>query len=295
MDLSKIFKYLWKQTSDLEITMNCILVLDGIRTSWLFEDDEYLKSNGEFYRIIKIINKLGFFHFEDFRGQVLIMKKGTKITFDKNNYTHKELGEFLSYPCAGDIVDGRNYGFHIKMTYKKHTKAIMSMVCKNKANIKIGILLMDLLDLLERLNLKIKMCYQFNKKFTMKQILDTYQKYQQNEIVTINNEMKKEILQNLINHSYEFLVCLYENKIVDIFEKKYTQLMITLMCTCASEYKFNSFHAITNDDDLKNACETETYQKTKFIVKTLQNLYQIIIPKEYIDDFIEKIREDYSQ
>ena len=116
MNLSKIFLDLYKQNLPVDIILNSILVRENVRNSFLFESA--LDTNT----------------FPDFKFVDLIQNNyfiGKLIT--KN--TEIDLGNFLSYPCAGDIVNNRNYYFDIDIIYNDELYQLIGMVCGKIKNL----------------------------------------------------------------------------------------------------------------------------------------------------------------
>jgi hypothetical protein len=292
----QIFKVLWKRTKDLELSINCSLVLGKIRNSFLFQHEGYTEYNGMLEKVIEIINGFGCFRLIKIDQGILIMNKETKLSFDKDNYTNKELGIFLGYPCAGDIDDNRNYSFHINADYGKYHDNIYSMICGNKDNENIYNLFDNIKEFVLKINKHVKITCEMSKihDYTMKDELmalkilqKQYNSKKKVHNVNIKKSLKKSILQTLTNGDCAFVVELHNDNEknhffeIDLFDKKYIEYTLSLMLMIEADEYYNILQNIPDEETFGKICTIISKQKALHQKNYLENVYHLDLSEEY--------------
>lgn len=264
-----------------EISTNSFLLEDQIRKSFVIQyHDPVVKS-----AIKNIITKyFNDFKFYDVKHGLLVTLSSTKITFDLENYTDKDLGDFLEYPCSGDIVHERDYVFNINAKYYKFDKLmnIYAFICsdKNKSKSiefynKIKYYFENVLN--KYLENKIELSYEFKKIYTISNIIDLYER---GEMV---NEIKEEIINVFYNHNFVLLSNLYKNEKINIFDSKLKSFIITILYLCNSEFEYGFIaQFLRNYDDKKKSIDLDLATKSDWTANVLRNLYNIKITDEDI-------------
>lgn len=115
-------KYYYKEV------FNTLLVLCRIRNSFMIQRIDY--RDNRYKHIFNIITNMvynnPYLKTEEIDQGIIVMRKDTSFSL-KYNYTHKELGEFLSYPYAGDIENGEYY-YEIIVKYKEFECQLFGMI-----------------------------------------------------------------------------------------------------------------------------------------------------------------------
>lgn len=211
-------------TLGLEVAIHCLLVYYDFRPSVLLET--YISSN--FNETIDKIKK--YFHnfiFTDFLPYGILISNVIP-TFNKSNYTEKQLGEFLGYPCAGDVINGRDFAIQVLMTYKGITAQILGFIC-SKENMN------ELEDFFDRLkkfinkinidnNIQIDLFHEIKKIYEPLELIH----YIENNMIDKNIEA--EIWHILNNYGYSLLEELQNNSTIDIFSLKYMLIQLLILC-----------------------------------------------------------------
>jgi hypothetical protein len=195
------------------------------------------------------------------------MEKSTSIDFDINNYTEKQLGDFLSYPCAGDTAeigpDDSKYSIHyiLKIGNAKHH--IINMVCKEKTS-QINQFTNKIENFIDKFNKlskrKIEFVVEFNKLYSIPHLINSVKKEE------IDQEIKNQIYSLFENFTYQIFLIVQSENILDVFDKKYK---LVLLATLAHIYAEHSNNA--------RVYSNEHYNKTVSVnADTVINLFDIL-------------------
>ena len=280
MNLSKIFSTLLTKTDDLDIIINSLLVLGGIRKSFLMQpiDIKYKKSEEHFDNMINIIkNTFSNFKFVKIDQGTLITKKETTVPFKLDNYSSKELGEFLSYPCAGDIEKDRNYSFHIMIKYKNKEDSIGDMICKDKNNPKIMEFVNQIKNFIANIDKNLELEYIIKKIYTINDLINSIREYK------LNNEIKDEVLNILANFSYGLLYILHLNNKIDIFNKKYKDFLVIILYDCKTASETPNYLTVEMSRTEKHRIyELMIIKKMDYVSNILRDIFDILITEEYM-------------
>lgn len=291
MKPSEVYTLLWKKTKDLELAINCALVSGKIRNSYLFQHEGYPEFNGKLQWVKDIIIGLKCFKLVKIDQGILIFNKNTTLTFDKDDYTHEELGLFLGYPCAGDIDDKRNYGFHIYAEYKGYCENIYAMICGEITD-DVNLLFNDIKDFMLKINKDIIITCKISKiyDYSMNDQISALKNYPETKI---KKSLRDEILQTLTNNDCELIVELHHKNVIDVFNKKYIKYILSLMLTISAEIRYSILQNISDEKDFNKIGEIISRQKALSQKNYLENMYGLDITAEY-DEHIENIDHDWD-
>lgn len=282
--LALIFDILIGKTGSMHYSINPILVHQDIRKSYLIQPiDDCIKEFG-FNKMIRLIKK----HFPNFNfikmDQGILVTKEEKAPFDIHKYSEKELGEFLSYPCAGDISTKRNYIYKITATYdnyfgnyhfKYYDDDIICMICNDPYNnIELKDLTSDVIHAIISLNIYLTDKIQYDIKINkLNSILDLVDIVSKNDIVDDN--YKSEILNIFNNYEFSIMSIIYDHQIVDIFDLKYRELIVKILNFCYQ-------HSINK----KSEIFTDIKSKVDYICDIFNDQYGHKINDDIIDEAI---------
>jgi hypothetical protein len=276
--LALIFDILIGKTGSMHYSINPILVHQDIRKSYLIQPiDDCIKKFG-FNKMIQLIKK----HFPNFNfikmDQGILVTKEEKAPFDIHKYSEKELGEFLSYPCAGDILADRNYIYKITATYNNqfgyYDDDIICMICNDPYNNKelkdlTGKIIYVIMPLNIYLTDKIQYDIKINK---LNSILDLVDIINKNDVV----DNKNEILNIFNNYEFSIMSIIYDCQIADIFDLKYRELIVKILNFCYQ-------HSINK----KSEMFTDIRSKVDYICHIFNKEYNHKINDDIIDEAMD--------
>lgn len=248
----------------LEISLNCLFLDNKIRDSFLIQIllniDNYIEIN---IKIIDTIQKyFNNFKFIYINQGVLVTKNNTIIPFQLDNYTDRELGDFLGYPCSGDINDNRNYSFSIYGVYNNRHEQIYGMISKDNNNPILNNFIVKIVNFINKLNghidNQIILDIKFKKLYNLDDVINC----------VINNnicdDIQNEIVNLLYNHNFQLLVRYHNNKLIDMFNKDFSEILYFILIICKTEqlypldYKILPKFVYNNDIMKKNKLISET-------------------------------------
>lgn len=128
---------------------NTLLVLCRMRNSFMIQRVDY-QSKNIFDIIINMIYNNPYLKTEEIDQGIIVMREETLFTLAPN-YTDKELGEFLSYPYAGDIGIGK-YHYNILIKYKGVECQLFGMISRTDGTDKSKKFEMDLNNFFSYIN-----------------------------------------------------------------------------------------------------------------------------------------------
>jgi hypothetical protein len=104
---------LLNKIQSLETVINCYLLYYDVRKSFLMQP--YMnETRKDLYKVYDIIRQYFPLYFTiDIDQGLLVTKINTNIPFDINNYTDKQLGNFLSYPTAGILINKLSFAYSV--------------------------------------------------------------------------------------------------------------------------------------------------------------------------------------
>lgn len=265
----KLFLEVTTKLKYLEHSFGSIFVYADIRPSMFITELEEIK---------KIISIFPNFKYTEYRDGYFVHKKETNIPFVIGNSTEYEFGSFLGYPCAGDIIDNRKYGYQISATYKGSTEIIYGMICGD----------------MEKGSDRYRKVKQFEKKIYT--FVDDLNKYLDDKIVlvtTINkiytpielfeyigtdkltDAIKDEVIEVLWNGRAGILVALHSNEIINIFNDEYTYLIKHLLLQANASFEWSI--PFNNE-----AYDVYVTQNIKYLCDVLKYQHNVIVSEEII-------------
>lgn len=220
--MSKLVKLIDKLGFD--VAMHCTLVYYNFRPAVLLET--YVSPN--FDKVIDKVKKyFSNFIFTDFLPYGILISN-IHPPFDKSNYTEQQLGDFLGYPCAGDVIDGRDFAVQVWLTYKMKAINMLGFVC-SKANLS---KLEDFFDKLKKIINKINL----DNELQIELFNEIKKIYEPLELIDyIENDMVDKYIETVIwhilnNYGYSLLEELHNNSVINIFSLKYMLIQILILC-----------------------------------------------------------------
>jgi len=112
---------------------NTLLVLCRIRNSFMIQRIDY-QDKDIFDIITNMVYDNPHLKTKEINQGIIVMRKETPFTL-KHDYTNKELGEFLSYPYAGDIEVGE-YNYSIIIRYNGFECNLFGMIASKDGTYK---------------------------------------------------------------------------------------------------------------------------------------------------------------
>lgn len=282
MDNKKIFLEMFNKIKDMDIVINMLLVKNDVRKSFMIQEFGKYKSKKYVDKIIKILQSYYpiMTSLKVFSG-ILIYKNTTNIPpqFKNNTYTEKEIGELLSYPCAGDNVNKRNYGINFYLQYKKQEYEIFGMMCEKQDNKNLIKFIENTKKFISSLDLNMRLKINIKKIHTIQSIIDIMLKSE-----PIDNKLKEDIYDILYNYEYVLLVILHNNKVIDLFDKKYRHTLITIMHLCNVKTKFDrEIDLISKKEDYDKIYKNIVLKNISFICDILRGVHDVLINQKYIE------------
>ena len=304
MNLSKIFLDLYHKNIELDVIVNSILVYENVRNSFLLE----LGSKNYDTTIDILLNTFKIFKpvilkDKDHIYGILITKNNTEIPskytteekniFDITNMTdsHKDLGIFLSYPCAGDDWNSPDFFLNIDVLYEKHSAQLIGMACTRNKNISA---LKDFINQIKKciesinsgLKKPIKIKVSFNKKYTIDDIIKYYLSGK------INKTISKEIQTIFFQGQFIILNLLYKDKIFDFYDKKFTEFIVFCLNICKTHFDINCVPFHSTNEEYYEWIRQNTCKYTKLVIGVFNDMYGIKIDeKKYLNKTYDIINE----
>lgn len=229
---------------------------------------------------------------------ILILRKETEITFDLEQYTQKELGELLSYPCAGDIFANRNFSVSYHILYNNRDYSLFTSIC-GKIVPEIEILYQKIRLLIEEINLyfndnKMICEYRIVPIITIDTLINNiindriYQEQEDEEGKEEEKEeterLKYEVRNTFYNSFHIILNILEENSVFNIFDPKYKQFLLYLLVEEKSETECQILSLIEDKKKNKEVQKLLFKGKNDFTVNMLTTVYDVIIDQKYITE-----------
>lgn len=309
MNLSELFLRLYAyQIIPLNIILNSILVYKDIRNGFLIEIGyknykeilDILEKNYPNFKFVEMISKEN--SYQTTYGTLVVKKdyvlpsKPYDISHLITAESHKELGDILSYPCSGDMdLKNQRFLFSIHVEYLKKPEQLIGMICSKKRSI----------SELEKFIKKIKNCIdEINKNIT--DPIDLWSDFEKMDIYDdvikqyiadqIDDELIKYI-NNMFNNVFPILIFLQRDKIFDIKDKKFKQLIIFLLnLATVNNMAFDILMSepkeqVKQNEEYKEVEYSNAYENTKLIIKLFHDLYNIKIDDKYMKMTEEYVRE----
>lgn len=222
-DRKEVFDHIYKQTNSLQIATNSLLVLDGKRTAFLIESDQHIVKTLGMDAIVKIINR--YLKSIDTPYGLIVHKKDREIDFDKIK-TDKDLGELLSYPCAGDAInfENRKFTYTVIVKYKNETidqvrwkleNLLMAVICIKKSDKIFKKLVENFQKSINNIDSQLEIVYVKDRIGNMTKIIQKLENKKK-----LKEYEKEYILSIFIQDKLALINDCYENKHINIFKKK---------------------------------------------------------------------------
>lgn len=267
---------------DYVIPFNCLLVLNNIRKSFMIQWIDYNEQHPDSLKTKTFIDGIktifpNSFNFVTINQGVLVMKKTVEVDFDVKSYTDKQLGDFLSYPCSGDIAEiGPNdskYGLDYILKIEEsehHTINIISMVCKEKTDLidQFTNKLENFVDKFNRLSKqKIQLVMELDMLYSIPYLMDHIKKEK------LDREMEDQIFNLFLNFNYPIFLVIHSEKILDVFDKKYKFVLLAVFAHIYAEH-INNLRVYNLDHENKDLSV-----KTDAVITLFDQLVDIKIDK----------------
>jgi len=198
--MEQLFNKLYQLTKSVEYSLNPILVKYNIRKSYLIQKD-YNITNNIYNKYLELL-KTNFEDVKFIRINQGILFTYTDLSFNKNNYNEYELGEFLSYPFPGDLINKRNYRISINLVNncENINQEIISFIAEKKTNIELEKLFFNINQFISNnFNINYFIIINIDKLYTLKYLVENLDK--------VNKSfLKKKYIYNLFfNYKYELI------------------------------------------------------------------------------------------
>lgn len=240
-DYKHIFRVLLDGIGSLSLAIYPILVEEDIRQSFLIEYDNVYNVNPE--SLEKYYEEFFNFNYIKTEWGIFITKK-KELSFDIHNYTDKEMGEFLSYPCAGDINGGREYRFEIILSNESNNEQLVGMVCKVNKSPELENFIAGIKSIVDLVDHNIKFQVVFEKLYEF----DTLITYAKEEILAV--EIRQVIINKFFNYGFVLLNILHNTRKFDMFDSKNKMLLIMILNMCKNDEKMRHHGFITESNYL---------------------------------------------
>ena len=320
MDLSKIFLELYDKNVEVDVIINSILVYENIRKSFLLElhskkYDATLQIIKQTFKNLKFIilkSKIEPLYniygtlitqpetFDNIYG-TLITKNGTEIpsayiTEEKDVYDitnmsdSKDLGEFLSYPCAGDDMKQKGYVFRMNVNYDNEKYYLISMICsKNKMLTPLKNFINKITKCMKLINIDlknpIKIKISFEKMYTVNEIINNYLSGKKNKTLTHH------ILDVLSVNGFILIKLLYNDNVFDIYDKKMIPTITTFINICIME-NTECTSVFYNYEQYIENIKQNVCKYTTLIINIFNNMYGIKIDGDKYFPSIQNITNE---
>jgi hypothetical protein len=243
-----------------------LFVKDGLRPAFLIESTRY--------NPLSIIKMFPTLKLVPFLNSYLVTKKTSNLAIDPNNFTNKQLGDILGYPCSSELNDDKEkeYSVNILVEYKEKTEQIYGFFCSSKTQIKSFVRMIKkyFSELNEKLEDKITMYVKFKKHLTISDVI--YYVKENDQI--INKNIKDTILSIFVNYGFILLID-YINQI-KLFSTQNKSYLINILLICRMNNDFPSNESV-KQCILKHSIYTRDSIKLNF---------NIDIPDEKIHDIM---------
>lgn len=290
MDISKLFLKLERRHIELDVIINCILVHQNIRNSFILEEynNNYSQTVTTLKKTLKKLKFVEVVSISLVQG-TLITNKNTILKSEPLNLadmTRKEIGILLSYPCAGDDHTRANYFFNMTVNYKDTEKYLISMTCAKKNTRKMKKFIDRITKCIKSINDNIanpiKSKFNYIKNYSIQDAI---------KLVALNklNERNIYSIINLFrNFLFEIIYVLHKESVFDIYNKKFNFLMIYLLnlCKIDEEYGLTPYENPTLAQTVESI-SFNLYKRTHLVVNLFNDLFDIRVKQQYITEAID--------
>jgi hypothetical protein len=193
--------YATNHTDIFPDVFNIILVHASVRNACMIQQIDHTTNN--FKILLRFVSLLDLKHVKINQGY-LIMNINTMVPFNTINYTHTQLGQFLSYPYAGDIHSNRNFVYRLSIIFngdngdKSDKFHIISMVAGKMNSKKAAIFEQSIKAFIYKHNLNIFLQSHYLPIYSISGCIDAVNNY--NDTNQIDDSIVKYIV-NVINNS----------------------------------------------------------------------------------------------
>lgn len=233
-----------------DIAMNALLVLNGIRHAFLVQPVDYRERSSRELETTRILSALRSI-FPEFSYKEI--NQGILVSLDKNiiqfprQYTETELGNTLSYPCAGDILFRRNYHVSYNFIYQQSRYDIMSFICNDVSD---SVMALShriegfVVSLSGYLGTPLEYILETSRLYTIETVTEAVRTNR------LSPEIEDEIYNLFANFDMDLLTILHDEDRLDIMDPQYREFLMTLLLLMkAEEDSDNELFAITNEQE----------------------------------------------
>ena len=254
-----------------DIVMNALLVLNGIRHAFLIQPVDYRERSSrepETSRILSALRSI----FPEFSYKEI--NQGILVSLDKNiiqfprSYTETDLGNILSYPCAGDILFRRNYSVHYNFIYQQTRYNIMSFICGDidDAVTSLSHRIEEFVTSLSAyLDTPLEYIMEISRLYTIEAVIEAVKSNR------LSVDIEDEVYNLFSNFDMDLLTILHDEDRLDIMEPRFREFLMTLLLLMkAEEESDNELFVIANEQERLNVHKIQFNKRMAWLRAVLE-------------------------
>lgn len=254
-----------------DISMNALLTLNGIRHAFLIQPVDYRERSAKEPETARILSALRAI-FPEFSYKEI--NQGVLVSLDKNiiqfpqKYTETDLGNILSYPCAGDILFRRNYAVHYNFVYHQTQYNIMSFICNDvdeSVNSLSQRIEQFIISLNRYLNAPMKYIMETSRLYTVETVIEAVRSNQ------ITVDIENEVYNLFSNFDMDLLTILHDEDRLDIMEPRFREFLMTLLLLIKTDEELgHESLVISNEQERLNVQKIQFNKRMTWLRSVLE-------------------------
>lgn len=249
-DYAERFNNFLRRSYHPDIALNALLVLNNIRHAFLIQPVDYRERSSrdpETARILATLRDVFYgFTYKEINQGVLVSLDKNIIQFP-SQHTVTELGNLLSYPCAGDILFRRNYVVHYAFIYHQSRYDIMSVICNDVDESVTSLshrIEQFILSLNRYLDAPMEYMMETSRLYTVDTVIEAVRSNR------ISVDIEEEVYNLFSNFDMDLLTILHDEDRLDIMDPQFREFLLTLLLLMKAEEEHeNELFVISNEKE----------------------------------------------